>query len=143
MVFPTAAQRYDSNRPLRQMYRMMCHILMQVCDDQEQLKHSVTLLRIRYGCTLFEVSHRRKRVGKQPFQTARIDNVPLAAALHRVIGANERFIEKMVEAQLFAGKTFWDRIRTPSPLAISTCASGCHFPPRGLAGFPARMCERD
>jgi hypothetical protein len=28
-------------------------------------------------------------------------------------------------------------------LAISTCDSGCHFPPRSLAGFPQGVCERD
>jgi hypothetical protein len=117
---------------------MMRHILMQVCHDQEQFQHSITLLRIGLGRTLFEVSHRRERVRKQPFQAARVDKVSFAAALHRVIGANKSFIQKMVEAQLLAGKTFRDRIRTPGPLAISTCDSGCHFPPRGLAGFPAR-----
>jgi hypothetical protein len=60
-----------------------------------------------------------------------------------MIGANKRFIQKMIEAQLLAGKAFGDGIRTPGPLAISTCNSGCHYPPRGLAGFPQGMRERD
>ena len=55
-----------------------------------------------------------------------------------MIRANKRLIQKMIEAQLLACEAFRDRIRTPSLSAISTGDSGCHFPPRGLVGFPAR-----
>jgi hypothetical protein len=122
---------------------MMRHIFMQVCHNQQQLQHPITLLRIGLGRTLFKVFYGRERVGQQPLQAAGIDKLSFPAALHRVIGANKSFIQKMVEAQLLAGKAFRDWIRTPGPLAISTCDSGCHFPPRGLAGFPQGMCERD
>jgi len=117
---------------------MMSHILVQVCHDQQQFQHSITLLRVGFGRTLFKIFYGRERVGKQPFQATRVDKVSFAAALHRVIGADKSFIQKMVEAQLLARETSRDWIRTPGPSAISTCDSGCHFPPRGLAGFPAR-----
>jgi len=117
---------------------MMRHVFMQVGHDQQQFQHSITLLRIRLGSTLFKIFYGRERVGKQPFQAVRVDKVSFATTLHRVIGADKGFIQKMIEAQLLAGKAFRDRIRTPGPLAISTFDSGCHMPPRGLAGFPAR-----
>lgn len=47
---------------------MMRYVLMQVCEDQQQLEHAVALLGIRICSAFLEIPHNGKRIGEKPFQ---------------------------------------------------------------------------
>jgi hypothetical protein len=97
----------------------MRDVFLEIREDQKQLKHSVALLRIRLVRSFFEVFDDRERIRKQPLEAARIHRFPAAEVLQSAIRSNERFVEKVVEAELFGNKSHWDRAWTPKPAARS------------------------
>jgi hypothetical protein len=97
----------------------MRDVFLEVRKDQQQLKHSVALLRIRFVGSVFEVLDDRERIGKQPFEAAWIHRLPAAEILECAIRPNKCFVEKMVEAKLFGDKPYGDRAWTPRPAAGS------------------------
>lgn len=82
---------------------MVGDVFVEVCQNQQQLEHPVALIRIRFGGAFFEIFHDCQRIREQPFQVARIHGAALAAAIESLIGAQERFVKKMIETQLFGG----------------------------------------
>ena len=83
---------------------MVGDVFVEVRQNQQQFEHPVALTRIGHSRAFFEVFHNRQRICKQPFQVARIHGAALAAAIERVVSAQERFVEKMIEAQPFGGE---------------------------------------
>jgi hypothetical protein len=78
---------------------------MQIREDQQQLEHSVTLVGIALSRLLVQIIHDGKRIGEQPFETYRVDRLTGAAALKRLVGPHERFVEEMIQAELFRAET--------------------------------------
>lgn len=76
---------------------MVRDVFVQVRQDQEQFKHAVSLLGMRLTSLLLEILDDGKRVCQQPFDVIPIQRTPVAAAIERVIGAIESFVEKMVK----------------------------------------------
>lgn len=88
---------------------MVCHILLEVRENQQQFQHTVALIRVRLVRAFLQIFYHRKRIGKQPIQAAGIERAPLPAALQRVVRANKRLVKKVIQAELLAGKTSGDR----------------------------------
>ena len=116
---------------------MMRDILVQIGKDQKKFEHSISQTPIGLDCRVFKVIDDCKRIGQQPFKPFRLDRAPLTAAIDGLIGANERFVEKVLETKSFACKSRWNRIRTPLPSAISS-EPGSHDAPHSLGtrAFP-------
>jgi hypothetical protein len=78
---------------------MMCHVFVKVRQNQQQLEHAIALFRIRIACSLFEILDHRQSVRQQPLDVARAHRFPLAAPRKHVVRAQERFVQKVIEAQ--------------------------------------------
>ena len=98
---------------------MVRHVFVEVREDQKQLEHAVALLGIGLARVRFEILYDGERVRQKPFQIARTHRASLAGAIEGVIRAKKRFVEKMIEAELFGRQRGRNGIRTPSPAATS------------------------
>ena len=98
-----SAFRADNSGWAVKPHRMVGDVFVEVRQNQQQFEHPVALTGIGHGGAFFEVFHNRQRICKQPFQIARIHGAALAAAIEGVVSAQECFVEKMIEAQLFGG----------------------------------------
>ena len=79
---------------------MVRDIFVEIREDQQQLEHAIALFRLRLVGALFQIFHRRERIGKQPFQAVFRQQGAFTATRESLIGAQERFVEKMIEAKL-------------------------------------------
>ena len=109
-------------------YGMMCDVLVQIREDQQQFEHPITLFRLRLVGALFQIFHRRERIGEQPFQAVFGQWGPFTATLESLIGAHERFVEKMIQAEFRAGERRRRGLRAPGTGAVDGY-SGCHRTP--------------
>lgn len=82
---------------------MMRDVLVEIGQHQEQIQHSLALLRNGGARVFFQRFDDRQRVGQQPFQLFGAQRTLFAASREGVIGANGGLIEKMIDAQLLAG----------------------------------------
>lgn len=121
---------------------MVRDVLMQIRQNQEQLEHSVSLFRTETVCSLLEALNNRKSVGKQPFETLRIDWVPLTAAPQRLIGAKECLLDEVIEAESLCSQRGRNRSCTRRPSAISR-NTVAHDTPRIAKRRLATNCVRD
>jgi hypothetical protein len=77
---------------------MMSNIFVEVCEQEQQFEHPVTLLGIGLTSSFFEVLDDGQRIGQQPFQVRWLHRSTFAAAIKRIVGSLERFVEKMIKA---------------------------------------------
>lgn len=95
----------------------MRDVFVEVRENEKEFKHAIALLRIRFAGAFFEVFYDSQGVSEQPFEAFRVHRAAGAAALKGLVGANERFVEEMVEAELLAGEGPRNRLRTRLPFA--------------------------
>lgn len=95
---------------------MVCDVFVQICEDEQQLQHTVPLLGIRIGGPCFEVLDDGQRVGQQPFNVAAFQRKSLAAPPQGMVGSQERLVQKMIEAELFGCQCWGDRVCARCPL---------------------------
>jgi hypothetical protein len=114
--FYASGEALDANRVVRD-------VLVKVGEDQEQFEHPLALTGVGLLGAFFQVVHDQQRVGKQPFESLRIDGTASAAALNRLVGANERLLKEVVEAQLFRSESARNCVGTRPP---PTCRQSAH-----------------
>ena len=83
---------------------MVRDVFVQIREDQQQLEHAVALFRLRFIGALFQILHRRERIGKQPLEAFFGQRRTFTATLECLIGAQEGFIEKMIQAKFRAAQ---------------------------------------
>jgi hypothetical protein len=81
-------------------YGMVRDVFVEIREDQQQLEHAIALFRLGLVGALFQILHRRERIGKQPFQAVFRQQGAFTATRESQIGAQECFIEKMIQAEL-------------------------------------------
>jgi hypothetical protein len=122
--------------------RMVSDVLVKVGQSEKQLEHTIPLFRIRVARALLETFHDREGIGEEPFETLWIAGHAAMAFVESLIGAKERFIEKMIETKLFGCKSRRNRFRTRGPRANCGCA-GAHDTPHPLGGnVRSEICAR-
>jgi len=114
-LVPAQEVRPESGRPV-QTDRMVRDVFVKICEDQQQFQHPVPLLWIWFACPGFEVLDDRKRIRQQPFDIRALQRTPLATSAERLVGAQKRFVEKMVKAEPLARQSRGDRVCTRCPL---------------------------
>jgi hypothetical protein len=92
---------------------MMRDIFVEIREDQQQLEHTIALFRLRLVRALFQIFDRRERIGEQPFQTLFGQRRPFTAAREGLVGAQERLVEKMIQAKFRADQRRRCRLGTP------------------------------
>ena len=97
----------------------MRDVLLQIRDNQQQLQHTVALIRIRPVGAFLEILDDRERVREQPFNAARIERVALAAKLESPFVPDERFVQEMVKAELFGHQAGRNQSSASRPPAVS------------------------
>jgi hypothetical protein len=107
---------------------MVRHVLVEIREDQQQFKHTITLLWLRFVGAFFQILDCGQRIRKQPFQTIFGERRTFTAACESQVGAQKRFIQKVIEAELRAGERRRGRLGTPWPLAIGG-TGGIHLVP--------------
>jgi len=105
-----SGEAFDANGVVRD-------VLVEVCENKKEFEHSVALLRIRFAGAFFEVFHDSEGVSEKPFEALGVHGAAGAAALERLVSANERLVEEMVEAELLAGEGPRNRLGTRLPSA--------------------------
>jgi hypothetical protein len=123
----SGGRRVSSGRML-DAYGMMCDVLVEIREDQQQLEHAITLFRLRFVRALFQIFDRRERVRKQPFQAGFGKWGPFTATLESLIGTQERFVEKMIQAESCASERRRRGLRAPRTGAVDGY-SGFHRTP--------------
>jgi len=101
---------------------------MQIRKDKQQLQHPVLLLGRPHGRLIIKIIDDRQRVREQPFEPHRVDWLAGATALERLIGSNECFVQKMIQAQPFRDETARDRVDT-GDLATTSRFGSAHNTP--------------
>jgi|GEM_PF-4099046 hypothetical protein len=99
--FSSDWETLELSRPI-QPNGVVCNILVKICQDQKQLEHPVSLLRIGIGGAFLEILDDGQSVSQEPFKISGVHGVPVAAAIESIIGAHECLVEKMIEAKLLA-----------------------------------------
>jgi len=77
---------------------MVCHVFVQVCQNQQEFEHAVPLVRIGLGGAFFEILYHGERVREQPLDVSWAHRLPFAAPAEHQIRSKERFVEKVIEA---------------------------------------------
>lgn len=108
--------------------RMVRDIFVQIREDQQQLEHAIALFWLRLVGALFQILHSCERIGKQPFEALFGQWGPFTATLESLIGAQERFVEEMIEAEFRTGQCRRRRFRAPRTGAVDG-DSGFHRTP--------------
>jgi hypothetical protein len=98
---------------------MVGDVFVKVREDQKQLKHSLPLLFIGFARILFEIVYDGKSVREQPFNVPGSHGAPFAAAIEGLVGAHERLVEKMVEAEPLVRQSGRNYFRALSPSTAS------------------------
>jgi hypothetical protein len=107
---------------------MVRNIFVEIREDQQELEHAIALLRLRLVGALFQIFDRRECVSEQPFETFFGQGRAFTATLESLIGAQERFVEKMIQAEFRAGERRRRGLRAPGTGAMDGY-SGCHRTP--------------
>jgi len=113
-----------SGGPL-EAHGVMRHVFVQIGENQKQFEHTVALLRAWFFGAVFKIFHGGKRIGKQPFEAFLGERRAFAAAGESEIGAHERFVEKMIQAQLRGGEGGRRGVCASGAVAMNG-GGGCH-----------------
>jgi hypothetical protein len=81
---------------------MVRDVLVKVREDQQKLKHAISLVWIRLARAFFEILHDRQCIGEQPFQALRVAGKSPAAAVESLVSPQECFVQEMIQAELLA-----------------------------------------
>lgn len=84
-------------------HRMVRDIFVQIRKDEQQFEHAIALFRLRLVGALFQILHSRERIGKQPLEALFGQWGAFTAMLESLIGAQEGFVEKMIETEFRTG----------------------------------------
>jgi len=109
-------------------YGMMRDVLVEIRENQQQLEHAITLFWLWLVSAIFQIFDRSERVREQPFETLFRQWGAFTATLESLIGAQERFVEKMIQAEFRAGESRRRRLRAPRTSAVDGY-SGSHRTP--------------
>jgi hypothetical protein len=82
---------------------MVRDILVEVRQNQQQLEHPVTLIRIGLCGAFFQIFHDHQSIGEEPFKIALVHGAALAAVIEGKVSAQKSFLKKMIETQSFSG----------------------------------------
>ena len=107
---------------------MVRDIFVKIGKDQQQLEHPIALFGLRFVGAFFQILHGSERIRKQPFQAFFRQQGTLTAARESLIGAQECFVEKMIEAKLCTGKRRRRKLSAPGTGAMDG-NSGFHPTP--------------
>ena len=107
---------------------MVGNVFVKIGEDQQQLKHAITLFRLRLVSALFQILHGSERIRKQPFEAFFRQQRTLTAARECLIGAQKCFVEEMIEAKLCASKRRRRKFSAPGTGAMDR-NSGFHPTP--------------
>src|ERR1022692_1020214 len=91
-----------------QTYRMVRDIFMEVCQQEQQLEHSVALFRIGFAGALLEILDDGQGICQQPFEVRGLHGTALAALIECLIRAQKCFVEKMIETEPLGRKSGGD-----------------------------------
>lgn len=83
---------------------MVRDVLVKVRHHKQQVQHSFSLAGVGFAHFLFEVRDDGERIREQPLEVSRGQWEAFAAAAERVVCANKRLVEEMVQAKLLAGE---------------------------------------
>jgi len=92
---------------------MVRDVLVEIREDQQQLEHAIALFWLRLVGAFFQILHRCERVGEQPFQALFLQRGTFTATIESLIGAQKRFVEKMVKAKLRTSQGWRHRLSAP------------------------------
>jgi hypothetical protein len=120
---------------------MVRDVLLDVGENQKQLEHAITLVGIGLIGALFEILDHRESIGEQPFETRGVYGAAAAATLEGVVGAHESFVEEVIEAKLFGGKSPRDLAGTSVSTADSL-VGWFHGAPHVAGAFNAEVRAR-
>jgi hypothetical protein len=120
--------RRVSSRWMLDAHGMVRNIFVEIREDQQQLEHAITLVWLRLVSAIFQIFDRCERVREQPFQTFLGQWGPFTATLESLIGAQERFVEKMIQAEFRAAERGRRGLRAPGTDAVDGY-SGSHRTP--------------
>ena len=95
-------RRYSS-RTL-EAHGVVRYIFVQVGKHKKQFEHAVALFGTWLLGTLLQIFHGGERIGQQPFQAFFAERRAFATARESQVGADECFVEEMIEAKLRAGQ---------------------------------------
>jgi hypothetical protein len=71
---------------------------VKIRDVKQQVEHTFSLIWVWIVRAFLQIIYHGEGVGQQPIHALGIDWSPLIPTLKRLVRANKRFIEKMVEA---------------------------------------------
>lgn len=110
---------------------MVRDILMKIREHEQQIQHAFALPGVGFADFLFQVGYDGERVGEQPFEITRSQRSTFAATGESVVGADECFVEKMIQTKLLGSECSRDRLlaRGPSTTPEDRSAHGTpHVP---------------
>lgn len=117
---------------------MVSDVFVKVREDQQKFEHAIPLVGIGIARAFFEALDDGERIGEQPFHSFLVGGKAAAPAIERLTGSLECFIEKMIEAELFACKRGRDHFCTRG-FRASSRNSSVHNTPHTLgAGVLSR-----
>lgn len=96
---------------------MVRNIFVKIRQNQKKFEHTVALIGIGLSGAFFQILHDHQSIREQPFESFRIDQAARATALQSLIGADEGFVQKVVEAELLACEGKRNRVGTRVALA--------------------------
>jgi hypothetical protein len=103
---------------------MVRDIFLEIGEDQKQFQHAVAEFKVGFGGLIVEIIDNCQRVGQQPFEFGGVDGAAVAAKPQCVIGAEKRFVEKMVQTEALDVQSRRDRIgasNSPAPTGDRSC----------------------
>lgn len=111
-----------------QTHGVMREVFVQIGDDQQEFEHSIALIGVGRVGAFFQVLDYRESIGKNPLEDFWLERPAVLAGLKRFLDPHERFVEKMVQAQLFGGKPRRNFL-CATALPATCCDRGIHRPP--------------
>jgi hypothetical protein len=115
----------------------MRNVIIQIRNAEQELKDAALPREVASDGGLGESVQRDVRVGKEPVERGAIDHFAAVASLKGMVGARERLIEKMIEAEAFGREHRRDCFVTTIHAAASG-GSRRHKTPSGVAQIEGR-----
>src|ERR1700733_2331531 len=83
---------------------MMGDVFIQICDAEEQFEDAAFLREVVLGSDFRERVEGDVGIGEQPVQGGAVNRFAAVAAVESEVGARERLIEKVIEAERFGNE---------------------------------------
>src|SRR3984885_14660374 len=83
---------------------MVGDVVIQICDAEEQFEDAALLREVVLRGDFRECVESDMGIGEQPVQGSAVNRIAAVAAVESEIGARERLIEKVIEAQRFGNE---------------------------------------